>query len=63
METLKMNDLGLVELNESETTNLSGGFFPIVIFGIYLSAKAVAGIIIATGVVGVGVGAYIASQE
>ena len=51
------------ELTLVETTNVDGGFVPLVIFGVALSAKAVAGIAGTLFLTGVGVGAMVASDQ
>lgn len=63
MKTNVIDSLNLKELTQQESEETSGGFFPVVIFGIYLSAKAVGAIICTVGAIGVATGVYIAAHE
>ena len=58
-----LGTMGVQEMNTQEMKKVDGGFFPLVIFGIYLSSKVVAGIIIGTFAVGVGVGISVAASD
>ena len=53
-----MKDLSVFEQNQ-----VDGGFIPLVIFGVSLSAKAVAGIAGTLFLTGAGIGASIASDQ
>ena len=64
METLLSNEhLGLIELDADQQKNVDGGFFPLVILGVYISSKIVAGVIVTAFVGGVAAGVAIAASE
>jgi lactobin A/cerein 7B family class IIb bacteriocin len=42
LEIMKLENLNLVELNAQEVQEVDGGFIPLVICGVYFSAKVVA---------------------
>ena len=56
-ETMNLENLNLVELNAQEQKETEGGFVPLVIWGIALTAEAVAGGAVAAFASGVAIGA------
>ncbi|CAI9429864.1 class IIb bacteriocin, lactobin A/cerein 7B family [Candidatus Ornithobacterium hominis] len=54
---MKLEKLNLTELDAQEVRSVEGGFVPLVIFGISISAKAVAAAGVAAFGAGVGLGA------
>lgn len=59
MKNLDLATLGVEEMNEVEMQEVDGGFVPLVVFGIALSAKAVAGAAGACFLAGVGIGSAV----
>lgn len=64
MNSLDLKGLDLQEMSQVEMRNTDGGFVPLVIFGIAVSAKAVAGAAVAAFGTGVAIGAaaYLAGR-
>lgn len=60
MKTIDMNVV--TELNMQEANEINGGFVPLVIFGVYFSAKAVAAGAGAVFLAGMGIGAAAAAK-
>jgi|TARA_B110000037_G_C17123440_1_gene506928 lactobin A/cerein 7B family class IIb bacteriocin len=58
-----LQNFGVQELSASEIREVDGGFVPLIIWGVYLSANAVAGIIGTCFLAGVAVGANVASDQ
>ena len=56
---LEIEKMGLVEMNSQEVQDIDGGFFPIVVLGIYLSAGTVSNLFFA----GVAIGCTVAATK
>ncbi len=63
MKNLDLNACGVQEMQQQEMINTNGGFIPLVFWGVAISAKAVAGMVGACFLAGVGVGAAVASDQ
>lgn len=58
-KTMELKNLGVVDLNLEEAQELNGGFIPIILWGVVVSAEWVA----TAFFVGVGVGAAVAQGQ
>ncbi|PIQ49884.1 MAG: hypothetical protein COW03_02565 [Cytophagales bacterium CG12_big_fil_rev_8_21_14_0_65_40_12] len=58
-----LEKMGVQEMNSGDQSASNGGFFPLVILGVYISSKVMAGIIIGTFAVGTVAGVAIAASE
>lgn len=58
-----LQSFGVQELNANEIKVTQGGFVPLVIWGVVLTAKAVAGITGTLFLAGVAIGASVASDQ
>ena len=59
MNKLDLNAYGVSEMNVADMRETDGGFVPLVIFGVYLSKKAVAAAAGACFLAGVGIGSAV----
>lgn len=55
--------MNLVDLNAQEVQEVEGGFIPLVIFGVYFSAKAVAGACFAAAALGTAAGIAVYAKQ
>jgi lactobin A/cerein 7B family class IIb bacteriocin len=60
---MNLENLNLVELSAQEVKEVDGGFIPLVIFGVYFSAKAVAGACFAAAALGTAAGIAVYAKQ
>lgn len=62
MQNLELATLNVEELNSENLMNIDGGFIPLIIWGVSLTAGQVAGGAGAMFLAGMGIGAAVAAQ-